>query len=141
MSPYMAKRTLQVWLRILKWGEYFGLSRWAQYNHKGVYVYVYIYIYVHTYMCIHMYTYIHTCIYTCVCIYTHVNFHLFSAVLGLHCSAQAFCSCSEWVCTSCCSGFPLLWLLLWSTGSRCLGFSSCGSWALEHRPRSCVTRA
>ena len=47
-------------------------------------------------MCIHMYTYIHTCIYTCVCIYTHVNFHLFSAVLGLHCSAQAFCSCSEW---------------------------------------------
>ena len=27
-------------------------------------------------------------------------------------------------------GFSLQWLLLlWSTGSRCLGFSSCGTWA------------
>ena len=29
-----------------------------------------------------------------------------------------------------CAGFSLRWLLLlWSTGSRCVGFSSCGSWA------------
>ena len=28
-----------------------------------------------------------------------------------------------------CAGFSLQWLLLWSMGSRCLGFSSCGSWA------------
>ena len=34
--------------------------------------------------------------------------------------------------------FSLQWLLLLqSTGSRCAGFSSCGSRALEHRLRSC----
>ena len=33
-----------------------------------------------------------------------------------------------------CAGFSLRWLLLLrSTGSRCTGFSSCGSRALEHR--------
>ena len=33
-----------------------------------------------------------------------------------------------------CTDFSLRWLLLlWSTGSRCAGFSSCGTWALEHR--------
>ena len=33
-----------------------------------------------------------------------------------------------------CVGFSLQWLLLLqSTGSRRAGFSSCGSWALEHR--------
>ena len=37
-----------------------------------------------------------------------------------------------------CAGFSLQWLLLlWSTGSRRVGFSSCGSWALEHRLSSC----
>ena len=40
-----------------------------------------------------------------------------------------------------CVGFSLRWLLLlWSTGSRHLGFSSCGSWALEHRLSSCGAR-
>ena len=39
-------------------------------------------------------------------------------------------------------GFSLQWLLLLqSTGSRHVGFSSCGSWALEHRLNSCDTRA
>ena len=28
-----------------------------------------------------------------------------------------------------CSGFSLRWLLLWSSGSRCAGFSSCGAQA------------
>ena len=28
-----------------------------------------------------------------------------------------------------CAGFSLQWLLLWSTGSRHTGFSSCGAWA------------
>ena len=29
-----------------------------------------------------------------------------------------------------CMGFSLWWLLLlWSMGSRCVGFSSCGTWA------------
>ena len=56
-----------------------------------------------------------------------------------------------------CAGFSLRWLLLlWSTGSRCAGFSSCGtwasvvmahglsscgSWALECRLSSCGARA
>ena len=41
-----------------------------------------------------------------------------------------------------CTGFSLQWLLLlWSTGSRLTGFSSCGSRALERRLSSCGTRA
>ena len=56
--------------------------------------------------------------------------YLFLAVLGLCCCVQAFSSCSEsggysslW-----CAGFSLRWLLLLrSTGSRCAGFSSCGT--------------
>ena len=37
-----------------------------------------------------------------------------------------------------CMGFSLRWLLLlWSTGFRRAGFSSCGSWALENRLSSC----
>ena len=40
-----------------------------------------------------------------------------------------------------CSGFSLRWLLLWSTGSRRVGFSSCGPGALEHRLSSCGARA
>ena len=41
-----------------------------------------------------------------------------------------------------CVGFSLQWLLLLrSTGSRCVGFSSCSSWALESRLSSCGARA
>ena len=41
-----------------------------------------------------------------------------------------------------CVGFSLRWLLLLqSTGSRHVGFSSCGSRALEHRLSSCCTWA
>ena len=41
-----------------------------------------------------------------------------------------------------CAGFSLRWLLLLrSTGSRHVGFSSCGSRALEHRLSSCGTQA
>ena len=41
-----------------------------------------------------------------------------------------------------CVGFSLQWLLLlWSTGSRHAGFSSCGSRALERRLSSCGARA
>ena len=41
-----------------------------------------------------------------------------------------------------CAGFSLWWLLLlWSTGSRPPGFSSCGLRALEHRLSSCGARA
>ena len=40
-----------------------------------------------------------------------------------------------------CTGF-LLWglLLLWSIGYRCMGFSSCGLWALELRLRCPAAR-
>ena len=41
-----------------------------------------------------------------------------------------------------CTGFSLRWLLLlWSTGSRRTGFSSCGSRALGCRLSSCGARA
>ena len=41
-----------------------------------------------------------------------------------------------------CAGFSLRWLLLLqSTGSRCIGFSSCGLRTLELRLSSCGTRA
>ena len=41
-----------------------------------------------------------------------------------------------------CAGLSLRWpLLLWSTGSRRTGFSSCGLKALERRLSSCGTRA
>ena len=41
-----------------------------------------------------------------------------------------------------CTGFSLQWLLLlWSSGSRHAGFSSCGSRALERRLSSCDARA
>ena len=41
-----------------------------------------------------------------------------------------------------CTGFSLPWLLLLqSMGSRCTGFSSCGSQVLERRLSSCGTRA
>ena len=41
-----------------------------------------------------------------------------------------------------CAGFSLRWLpLLQSIGSRCVGFSSCGSQALERRLSSCGTWA
>ena len=51
----------------------------------------------------------------------------FLAALGLLCCARAFSSCGEWGYSSLqCAGFSLWWLLLlWSTGSRCVGFRSC----------------
>ena len=48
-------------------------------------------------------------------------------MVGLSCSMQPFSSCGE---QGLCTGFSLQWLLLRSTGSRYLGFSSCGMWAL-----------
>ena len=69
--------------------------------------------------------------------------YLFLAALGLCCCTWAFLvvasggySLLRW------SGFSLQWLLLlWSMGSRRMGFSSCGSRALERRLRSCGSQA
>ena len=50
---------------------------------------------------------------------------VFVAVRGLSLVATSGGYSSLW-----CAGFSLQWLLLlWSTGSRCMGFSSCGSQA------------
>ena len=66
-------------------------------------------------------------------------FYLFLAALGLRCCTQAFSSCSKRGYSLLrCAGLSLQWLLLLqSMGSRCAGFSSCGSRALEHRLSSC----
>ena len=68
--------------------------------------------------------------------------YLFLAALGLCCCARASFSCDERGYSSLqCAGFSLWWLLLlWSTGSRRVGFSSCGLWA-QCRLSSCGTRA
>ena len=57
--------------------------------------------------------------------------YLFLAVLGLCCCAWAFSSCGEQGYSLLpCAGFSLQWLLLLqSTGSRCVGFSRCGTQA------------
>ena len=67
-----------------------------------------------------MYTHITIHIYTCI----FLKFYLFIlAALDLRCCPRAFYSCGS-------RGFSLQWLLLlWSTGSRHVGFSSCGTWA------------
>ena len=65
-------------------------------------------------------------------------------VLSLHCFAQAFLWLWQVGATLHCGAraFSLPWfLLLWTMDSRCVGFSSCGSRALEHRLSSCGTRA
>ena len=65
--------------------------------------------------------------------------YLFLVVLGLHCCRGLLSSCGDWVLvcncgawTCHCGGFSC-----WSKGFRHAGFISCGSWALEHRLRSC----
>ena len=61
----------------------------------------------------------------------------FVAALGLSLVAVSGGYSSLW-----CTGFSLWWLLLLrSMGSRCTGFSNCGSRALERRLSSCGTRA
>ena len=61
-------------------------------------------------------------------------FLLFLAVLGLRCCARAFSlvAASRGYSLLWCTGFSWRWLLLlWSTGSRHAGFSSCGTWAQQ----------
>ena len=68
--------------------------------------------------------------------------YLFLAVLGLHCFAWAFSSCSEWgwlVLPAECRLLFAMLLLKLSTGSRHAGFSSCSLQALGNRFRICGT--
>ena len=72
--------------------------------------------------------------------------YLFLAALGLHCCVWAFSSCGKQELL-----FVAVHGLLLAVasvvmehglmGSRCAGFSSCGSWDLEHRLSSCGARA
>ena len=65
--------------------------------------------------------------------YINLFILFYLAVLGLHCCARAFSSAASGGYSSLwCAGFSLRWLLLlWSTGSRCAGFSSCGTHAQQ----------
>ena len=74
--------------------------------------------------------------------FVHIlNLFLFLAALGLH-GCEGFLQLWRAGATLWCTGFSLRWLLLLqSMGSRCAGFSSCGSWAPEHRLSSCGARA
>ena len=67
-------------------------------------------------------------------------FYLFTCALGLVCCTNASSSCREWeLLSKCgardshCSGS----LLLQSTGSKCMDFTSCGSRALDCLLSSC----
>ena len=82
------------------------------------------------------------CLYFCSHIILFKNYLLFLLALGLHYCAWASSICSEQgYSLLLCVGFSLQWhLLLGSTGSGCVGFSShgaqlrsCGSLALERR--------
>ena len=57
-----------------------------------------------------------------------INIYLFSAALVVACGPSLVVASggypSLWY-----AGFSLCWILLWSMGSRCMGFGSCGSWA------------
>ena len=65
------------------------------------------------------------------CFFFNKCIYLFLAALGLHCCARAFSSCGEQgLLFVVIRGLLIGWLLLlWSTGSRHAGFSSCGTQA------------
>ena len=66
---------------------------------------------------------------SCLLCWVFVAVHGFSLVVSSRgCSSLRYTG--SWWC-----------LLLWSTGFRCTGFSSCGLQALEHRLNSCGARA
>ena len=75
--------------------------------------------------------------------FIYLFYYLFLAALGLCCCVPLSLVAARGGHPSFqCAGFSLRWpLLLRSTGSRCVGFSSCGSRSLEHKLSSCGTRA
>ena len=63
----------------------------------------------------------------CLCFFLNLFIHLFLAVLGLRCCAQAFSRCSKGELLSFrCGDFSLLRLLSWSTGSGVCGLNTQG---------------
>ena len=80
--------------------------------------------------------YLFVCLFVCLFIYFWLCW-VFIAVCGL-----SLVAASGGYSSLRCTGFSLWWLLLLrSTDSRRAGFSSCGSWALEHRLSSCGAQA
>ena len=67
--------------------------------------------------------------------------YFFLAALGLLCCTQAFSSCGEWGLLFVAVRGLLIAVLLQSMGSRCVGFSGCGSWAPEHTLSHCGAQA
>ena len=81
-----------------------------------------------------IYKFIH--LFICLCIYLWLHW-VFVAAWGL-----SLVAVSGGYSLLRCVGLSLWWLLLLQrSGSRCVGFSSCGSWALECRLSSCGARA
>ena len=73
-------------------------------------------------------------------IYLFINFWLCWVFVAAH--RLSLVAASKGYSSLLCAGFSLRWLLLsWSKGSRRVGFSSCGSRALERRLSSCGTWA
>ena len=75
------------------------------------------------------------------CIF-YLFYFIFLAALGLHCCAQAFSSCGERGLLFVVVHRLLIVVasLVAEQGSRCAGFSSCGTQALERRLSSCGAR-
>ena len=74
-------------------------------------------------------------------IYLFLNFYfIFGSVGSLLLRGLSLVAVSGGYSLLWCAGFSLQWpLLLRSSGSRHTGFSSCGSWAPEHRLSTCGT--
>ena len=75
-----------------------------------------------------------------MCIYIFINLFIYVWLSWVFIAARghSLVAASGGYSLSWCAGFSLRWLLLlWSTGSRRTGFSSCGSRVLERRLSSC----
>ena len=85
--------------------------------------------------------YIHIYVCVCVCLIKRIIFGC-TGSLSL-CSDLLYLVVASWGHSVLrCVGFSLSWLLLLqSMGSRHMGFSRCGSWALEHQLSSYGARA
>ena len=71
-----------------------------------------------------------------------INLFLFLAALGLRCCTRLSLDAASGGYSSLQCADLWQWLfLLWSTGSRHVGFSNCGTRALERRLSSCGARA
>ena len=76
----------------------------------------------------------------CVCVFVFKDLFIYFWLRWVSLSAWAFSTVASGATLGCGVGL-LRWLLSWSTGSRHMGFSGCGSGALEGRPSGCGTPA